>query len=170
MSDHEEIKRQINRIRQGGLEERRAAVNELVAQGEPAVGPLIAALLAEPDPDPRWYLAGALGRIGSPGVAPLLAAMKEHSDHDFRRYAAAALGEVRGSAIRPLIGALQDPDREIRQFAALALCRIGDPAVGPLKEACAEGGDVEARARQVLWKLGEAGLAALVEDSNTPDS
>ncbi len=103
MSDHEEIKRQINRIRQGGLEERRAAVDELVAQGEPAVGPLIAALLAEPDPDPRWYLAGALGRIGSPGVAPLLAAMKEHSDHDFRRYAAAALGEVRGSAIRPLI-------------------------------------------------------------------
>ena len=170
MSDHEEIERQINRIRQGGLEERRAAVTDLVAQGEPAVGPLIAALLVEPDPDPRWYLAGALGRIGSPGVAPLLAAMKENTDHDFRRYAAAALGEVRGSAIWPLIRALQDPDREIRQFAALALCRIGDPAVGPLKEACAEGGDVEARARQVLWKLGEAGLAALVEGSNTPDS
>lgn len=170
MSDHEEIEHQINRIRQGGLEERRAGVRELVAWGEPAVGPLIVALLAELDPDPRWYLAGALGKIGSPGVAPLLAAMKQNPDHDFRRYAAAALGEVRGSAIQPLIGALQDPDREIRQFAALALCRIGDPAVGPLKEACAQGGDVEARARQVLWKLGDAGLRALVEGSNGPDS
>jgi HEAT repeat protein len=169
MSDHEEVEAQITRIRQGGLEERRAAVRELVALGERAVGPLIAALLAEPDPDPRWYMAGALGRIGSPGVAPLLVAMRENTDHDFRRYAAAVLGEVRGSAIQPLIEALQDPDREIRQFAALALCRIGDPAVGPLKEACAEGGDVEAKARQVLWKLGDAGLAALVECSNCQD-
>lgn len=170
MSDHDEIERQINRIRHGELEERRAAVSELVALGEPAVVPLIAALLREPDPDPRWYLAGALGRIGAPSVGPLLASMKEHDDHQFRRYAAAALGEIRGSAIQPLIGALQDPDREVRQFAALALCRIGDPAVGPLKEACAVGGEVGARARQVLWKLGDAGLIALVEDSNNLDS
>lgn len=170
MSENEEIAEQISRIRQGVLEERRAAVRGLVARGESAVLPLISALLSEDLSDPRWYLAGALGRIGSPAVAPLLAAMKEHDDHEFRRYAAAALGEIRGAAIRPLIAALQDPDREIRQFAALALCRIGDPAVGPLVEACDEGGDVEARARQVLWKLGDAGLAALVERSNKLDS
>jgi len=169
MSENEEIAQQISRIQEGGIDERRAVVRDLVGRGEAAVQPLISALLSEEHPDPRWYMAGALGRIGSPAVGPLLAAMKEHDDHEFRRYAAAALGESRGPAIQPLIAALQDPDREIRQFAALALCRIGDPAVGPLIEACDEGGDVEARARQVLWKLGDAGLAALVERSNRPD-
>jgi len=163
MSENDGIEAQINRIRHGNLEERRAAVDELAARGASAVDPLIEALRVEQEPDPRWYLAGALGRIGSPSMTPLLAAMKEHGDHQFRRYAAAALGEIRGSGIRPLIEALQDPDREIRQFAALALCRIGEPAIAPLKEACRDGGEMEARARQVLWKLGDAGIAALLE-------
>ena len=58
--------------------------------------------------------------------------MRVHPENEFRRYAAAALGNIGIPAIEPIIDAMAGEDRALRGFLSLALCRIGEPAVGPL--------------------------------------
>jgi len=72
---------------------------------------------------PRAPAAEALGRIGAPAVDPLIATFK---DWDMRDAAAEALGQMGAPALEPLIGALKRGDRDVRQYAAVALGRIGD--------------------------------------------
>jgi len=102
-----------------------------------AVEPLIAALRNE-DGNMRRVAAWALGKIGdSRAVEPLIAVLEDQATKNWWRYsvreaAAEALGRIGEPAVEPLIAALQDEDSNMRQGAAGALGRIGEPAVEPL--------------------------------------
>ena len=107
-----------------GIEHRKAEI--LVAIGEPAVRPLIAAL-QDKDKDTvyRGAAARVLGGIGDKrAVEPLIAALQEDI-----WYVADALGEIGDKrAVVPLIAVLQDGgnDNTRRRFAAEALGQLGD--------------------------------------------
>jgi HEAT repeat protein len=132
---------------------RQAASEALVKIGAPAVEPLIAALK---DKDVRASATEALVKIGAPAMEPLIAALK---DKDVRKAAAEALDHLGWKpaqdesagwywmakhdwdkcvalgalAVEPLIAALKDENSDVRQAAAKALGKIGDPrAVEPL--------------------------------------
>ncbi len=159
----DEIQAWLGQLHSGKTEERREAVRRLGDAGEPAVGPLLDALASTGDSDERWYLALALSRIGSPAVRPLIAVLREKRDPQVRRYVAAALSAIGEDAVEALIrllGETEEPD--VRGFAALALGRIGEPAIGPLSRAVEAGGPLGLAAGQVLWRMEDQGLQALL--------
>jgi HEAT repeat protein len=110
-----------------------AAVQALVALGEPSVEPLIGALK-----DSQWRTRKNAARAllhlrDARALHPLLAALKDDA-WQVRANAAMALGEQRGEEIaEPLIVALKDSNAAVRWSAAIALGLIGDTrAVEPL--------------------------------------
>lgn len=145
---------------------RHEAVRRLAALGADAVGPLIHAMQERDDNDFRWYAATALAKIGEPTVGPLVSAMEQDRTRGFRKYAAAALGEIGEPAVQPLIKEFSSGDPELRGFVAEALCRIGTPAIGPLKALVHGDDELLSRCASLsLWKMDEAGVRALVDES-----
>jgi HEAT repeat protein len=131
------------------------ATEALAQMGEPAVGPLIAALRHENDRT-RTQAARALGSIGDArAVEPLMTVLREDKTPIVRANAAYALGDLGDArAVEPLLGALED--ESVRAPAATALGQIGDPrAVEPLRAAL-DDADEEVReaAREALGKIG----------------
>jgi HEAT repeat protein len=144
---------------------RQAAAAALGRIGDPrAIDPLVAAL-AERDWHVGQAAATALGRIGDPrAIDPLVAALAG-SDAEVRRAANEALAsigwapsnageraassiandawstcvEIGAPAVEPLVTILGVGGAGVRQAAAAALGRIGDPrAIDPLVAALAE--------------------------------
>ena len=167
------------------------AAEALSKLGNPAVGPLIAAL-QYPDDDVRWKAAIALGEIGNPdAIDPLIALLADddrfvrsraahalsmigeiavgHLIHALksgnpatRRGAALALGKIKNaSAVEPLILALADEQAMVRAEAAAALASIGTPALGPLL-GFLKGAKGETRI-EVMTALGELKNADAIE-------
>lgn len=128
------ISENIGSIINGDLQARRAAVKELVAFGDEAIEPLIAALCETEENDVRWYIAGALARIGEPAVPQLTYTLKVYPDDDVKRYCAAALGEIGEPAIAELIEIFETEDGITRGFASQSLVRIGESAIAPLQK------------------------------------
>jgi HEAT repeat protein len=85
--------------------ERQHARGTLVARGEPAIGPLIAALSADRDVV-RWEAAKAFTDLHAPAAAPSLVKTLEDEDSDVRWLAAEALIGLRAAALVPLFEAL----------------------------------------------------------------
>jgi HEAT repeat protein len=144
------------------------------------VEPLIAALGDERS-DMRQAAAKALGAIGDArAMEPLIAALKD-KDSAVRKAAAEALDHLGWKpaqdesagwywmakhdwdkcvalgalAVEPLIAALKDENSDVRQAAAKALGKIGDPrAVEPLIAALSdESSDVRYAAAEALGKI-----------------
>jgi hypothetical protein len=60
---------------------------------------------------------------------------------------------------------MKTDDAELRGMIALALCKIGQPSIGPLTHAMEHGDDLLKRcAALALWKMGEQGITALVQN------
>jgi HEAT repeat protein/Uri superfamily endonuclease len=118
----------------GNDDSREAAAIALGRFGATAVGRL-AALLAGPDADARWWAARALAEVGTAGaVPPLLEALGDPVP-DVRACAALALGRIGDGAGAPALAErLGDESAFVASVAADALSMIGDPAVGPLAE------------------------------------
>lgn len=77
-------------------------------------------------------VAEALVKLGKPAVEPLIKVLG-YKDQYVRRAAVEVLGEIRDArAVKPLIKVLLE-NWEMREAAAVALVKIGKPAVGPLK-------------------------------------
>ena len=170
MAVAEKIEREIARLSDPSLDVRHAAVTALREIGEPAVVPLLKELAGAGDNDRRWYAAVALSRIGVPAITPLIDAMKANPAQAFRRYGAAALGEMGGAAVIPLIDAMATDEAELRGFLSQALCRIGKPAIEPLRQRLHDADEiVRSCATLTLWKLGEAGVPVIVEDARKED-
>src|SRR5262249_45132404 len=115
-----------------------AAAKQLVAIGEPAVAPLLAALDANPFIHTLPILIRTLGDIGDlRTVEPLLAASQQPNPH-VRQAAAKALGRIGDPrAIQPLIDSFRvesgdTEDITAWQDAAAALAKFGAPALEPL--------------------------------------
>lgn len=89
-------------------------------------------LMHHRDPVIQWQAADALGSLGDSAVCPLVNELA--SRHVAARIGATeALGEIQDPrAVRPLAAVLKnDPDREVRWVAALALGHLGDPSAIP---------------------------------------
>lgn len=110
-----------------------SAEQSLVRMGSIAVEPLLQALNSE-DPQTRFRAAYALGKIGDPrAFDPLLRATQD-SNEAVRYDAVIALGDLGDSrAIEPLLQMLLGGE-ELDSPAAMALRKIGSPAVESLIE------------------------------------
>jgi HEAT repeat protein len=157
----------------GQIEARHYSVwRSLRAMGEPAVEPLVAALIGKRS-DVRSSAAEALGNIGDPrAVGPLVAALSDE-DWGVRRGAAGALGEIGDPrALGPLVAALADNDSDVRKAVTQALVKIGDLcAVEPLAALMTDdNGDVRRAAAEALGKIGDAraveSLVAVLKDGD----
>jgi len=95
-------------------------------------------LIAIQDPARRLDTAYAIDDVtaeGAPALPTLLGALSNSTDPYVRGTAAGALGELGVEPRRlipPLVGALYDPDPRVSAQAAIALSKIGPPAVPAL--------------------------------------
>jgi Uri superfamily endonuclease len=118
----------------GDDDSREAAAIALGRFGATAVAPL-AALLAGPDADARWWAARALAEVGTGGAVPPLLLALDDPVPDVRACAALALGRLGdGAGAAALAERLGDESAFVASVAADALSMIGDPAVAALAE------------------------------------
>jgi HEAT repeat protein len=155
--------------------EREQAAERLTGLGEPAVLPLIQGVTQGSLGPGRALVFRALGQLrDARAVEPLIAALADESPH-VRQDAAKALGLIGDPrAIGPLIGAFRveygdTEDITAWQDAAIALARLGTPALDPLVGALSdENGIVRAESAYALGELGDRRavepLVAALED------
>lgn len=108
-----------------------SAEQSLIGMGSIAVEPLLQALNSE-DPQTRYRAAYILGKIRDPRAFDTLLRATQDSDPAVRYDAVMALGDLGNSrAIGPLLQILLG-DEELDSPAAMALVKIGSPAVEPI--------------------------------------
>lgn len=132
--DERQIQGFITSLSSPDKEVRHTSEQALVHAGTAAVNPLIRFIREEREPDVRWYAARALARIGQPAVHSLLEALKAEQREDVRKYYAAAIAEMREPPVQNVIELFKEKDPALRGYGMLILCRIGEAAIGPLKE------------------------------------
>jgi CubicO group peptidase (beta-lactamase class C family) len=90
--------------------------------------------LADPDPRRREEALARLGDLGPGAPATVQALVAALGDEDLylRGAAALALGRIGAPAVPALTQALQDPRSDVRWSAAIALGRVGSPALAAL--------------------------------------
>ncbi|MBI4869784.1 MAG: HEAT repeat domain-containing protein [Candidatus Wallbacteria bacterium] len=103
------------------------AIGEAVAAGDArALGPLLARLPQESDPQVLASLLLAIGRLGSQKELPVLARFVQHPDPRVRANVIEALYCLDTPVSLPLIVPfLEDADNRVRANAAIALKRLG---------------------------------------------
>lgn len=128
--------------------EKYSAAKALVKIGAPAVEPLIALIKDQCN----HVIIDALGEIGDPrAVCPLIKALEFIS---IRRAVIMALGQIGDPrAVDAIIEAFAFRDEKVRQCAADALVRIGNPAVNSLGVALKDAA-ISEDAAKVLVKIG----------------
>jgi len=133
------------------------------AYGEAAIAPLIASL-ADNTWEQRRPPTEMLISIGEAAVEPLIEALSS-TDRNVRHSAAFALGRLGDArAVQPLIGQMSDNIDEVRAACARSLGQLGDPAaVAVLAEHLSDVVSVRGPAADALLRMGDAGLAVLLE-------
>jgi HEAT repeat protein len=148
---------------------RAAAASALGASNDVTSVSSLLPRLADPTPDVRIAAARALGRIGDVGAAaPLAAALTQPRQPLLvRRALAAALARVPHPEVQPaLLAALEDPDAQVRGYAAQALGQVGNEAAWTALQAIQGDnspllrGTVNGAARQALALLERRGRQA----------
>lgn len=133
-------------------------VKAAFALGELRSNQAVASLIASLN-DYDWMLqkeaAFALGKIKNRRAAKPLIKALDSRDYDLRRESAWALGEIKDlTSISPLINHLADKD--IQQECALALSKIGKPAINDLIQALKDNNeDIRMWASAVLGKIND---------------
>jgi Uri superfamily endonuclease len=111
-----------------------------------AVLPPLRDLMADADPDRRWWAARALSAVATPAARQSLITALTDPDSDVRACAAQGLGELRAvEAVDELVRCLADSSPLVSRIAADSLARIGPPAT-PALVAALQGGETPARA------------------------
>ena len=123
--------------------------------GDAALPPL-RDLLADADPDRRWWAARALAAIATPAARQLLITALTDPDADVRSCAAQGLGELRAvEAVDELVRCMADPSPLVSRIAADSLARIGLPAASALVAALQE--------RETLTRAGAARALSVIQ-------
>jgi HEAT repeat protein len=121
----------IDVLRGGSPRARRAAANTLIRLPDPRSVEPLAEGLSSDDLMLRRNVAIALGEVRGQRESTIEAALIRalgDSDSSVRTMAAASLGRTRPSnALLPLIGLLDDPQRSVRNVAAVVLRDYEDP-------------------------------------------
>jgi HEAT repeat protein len=100
----------------------------------------LAHALADEDDDVRWKTADSLVRFGTPVIPSIERALRTE-DVRARQAAAWVLHQVgTEAAIKPLLGALNDPDKDVRWKAAIALKEMDPRPTTALLEVVKEAG------------------------------
>jgi HEAT repeat protein len=131
--------------------------------GQTALLPALRPLLADAEPDRRWWAVRALAAIGGEEAGVLLMSHLSDSDEATRCAAALGLGQLRATAAIPALAAqLGDANGWVRDTAADALAMIGEPALLALVATLNDGPDgTRVRAAGALRKI--VGAAALTD-------
>jgi HEAT repeat protein len=133
------------------------AVLALGRLGDAAL-PLLRGLLADGDPDRRWWAARGLAAVGAPAARELLVVALEDADADVRACAAQGLGELCAvEAVPALARHLDDAGSLVSHIASDSLARIGRPAVPSLIAALREG--------KTLARVGAARALSIIQPS-----
>jgi Uri superfamily endonuclease len=129
--------------------------------GQPALLPSLRPLLADADPDRRWWAVRALAAVGGAEAGDLLASSLSDADAATRCAAALGLGQLKATAAIPgLTAQLSDANGWVRDTAADALAMIGEPALSALVETLSAGHDAaRVRAAGALRKITVSALA-----------
>jgi len=131
---------------------------ERVAQscaGQTALLPALRPLLADAEPDRRWWAVRTLAVIGGEEACALLMSRLSDPDEATRCAAALGLGQLRATAAIPALAAqLGDANGWVRDTAADALAMIGEPALPALVATLNDGPDgTRVRAAGALRKI-----------------
>jgi HEAT repeat protein len=137
---------------------------ERVAQtcaGQTALLPALRPLLADAEPDRRWWAVRTLAVIGSDEAGALLMSRLRDPDEATRCAAALGLGQLRTAAAVPALTAqLGDANGWVRDTAADALAMIGEAALPALVAMLNDGPDgTRVRAAGALRKIVGGALA-----------
>jgi len=157
------------------LKVRTSVITGLQRMGDPAVGPVVAAI-AGGSTDVRHAGAAALEKIESPSAMSALLRLSKDSDPVVRLSAAKGLGEQRSNPqTGVLIGMLSDSDGRVGDAAVQSLAGFQAAAVSPLIAAISSAGQSEVvkfRAATALSKIGPAAGPSLkqVASSGGPAS
>ena len=107
----------------------------LTCAGQTALLPALRPLLADAEPDRRWWAVRTLAVVGGEEAGALLLSRLSDPDEATRCAAALGLGQLRTSAAIPALTAqLGDANGWVRDTAADALAMIGEPALPALVE------------------------------------
>ena len=135
-----------------GAESAALALNHL---GDAAL-PALRDLLANADPDRRWWAARALAAVGTKAARALLVTTLDDPDPDVRACAAQGLGELRAEeGVAGLARCMADSSPFVSRIAADGLARIGLPAVPALIDAL--------QAEAVLARAGAARALSIIQ-------
>jgi HEAT repeat protein len=118
------------------------AVRALATLQAPDTAPSLVAFLQHSGHEAvRVAVAGVLGDLGDRrAVGPLIDALARDRSADVRSRAAKSLGKLGDpTAVQPLINALKKSGGEVRQWAAVALRQLGEPARDALMEELGKG-------------------------------
>lgn len=98
-----------------------------------AVLPLVRDLLADTDPDRRWWATRAMAAIGTQAARKQVIIALTDPDPNVRACAAQGLGDLKAEeAVAGLVRCLADSSPLVSRIAADSLARIGPPAVPSL--------------------------------------
>ena len=153
MSD--EIKLFLECIAAGDDDRTEQAALALGRIGDAAL-PALRDMLADPDPDPRWWATRALAAVGTPAAGQVLIDTLADPDRDVRACVAYGLGEIGAEeAIPGLVHLLADDSPLVCRVAADSLARIGAPAVPALIDAL--------QSEMVLTRAGAARALSFIQ-------
>jgi Uri superfamily endonuclease len=138
--------------------------------GQTALLPALRPLLADTDPDRRWWAVRTLAVVGGSEAGNLLLGRLRDPDETTRCAAALGLGQLKYTdAIPALMANLADASGWARDVAADALAMIGEPALPALVEALRDGrGGTRVRAAGAARKIVVAALAGLPSSAFEP--
>jgi hypothetical protein len=155
LRDHCAVPVLIKMLRSGDEKKRYAAAHALGEVGDSLAVPPLAAIVQDPHQDPalQVHALAALGAIGSPAAVPAIVAAL-NGQEDWARYTwYYEMGISTG----------RDEDYMVRENAADALRRIGEPAIPALTEALAsEDMDIRRKAEGALLGIGTTRARASV--------
>lgn len=120
--------------------------------------------LTSGDDDRAESAVHQLAKLGSQAI-PALKSLLSSDQIDSRWWGVRALAEVNDPAVPPLImNALHDPDRRVRECAAVGLRRQPDPAAIPLLIECIqkEEGELSRLAADALVSIGAEAVPELI--------
>lgn len=160
----------LQQLRLGPDERAEAAAQALISYGAQAI-PALRELLADDDPQVRWWAVRTLAEIHHPQVPALLAGALQDFDLAVQQCAALALRHQPSTgALGSLIQALQSPDRLLARLAGDALVALGEratPALMAILQSDQPAGRMEAT-RALALLDDPAAIPALFEALDDP--